>query len=237
MACTNEKTFNFMYVPYELHFPLICGWHEKKPQVSGFVDVGIKDTKEYVPRQLEECKDYVNKMLEYYHDWFSDDILFSVFADHSQVVYDESKQKPYFMYYNNLERSVHVTFFIKGFGIEQQWNENLVSLYDFTDILATLMRDHELRVPNREIAVYQYYKIHYKKLREYADEHDLKDYIDGMQCFASKDMIYMVTASYKEEAYELGSYCDVMESEKAQVFKEKVYKMFDVSFPEFIVKG
>lgn len=199
MACSEEKTFNFIYVPYELHFPLICGFHEKEPIASGFVDVGIKDTSDYVPRQLAECKHYVNYIFNYYESWFSEDILFALFSDHSQVVYDDKEQKPYFMYYNNQDRCVNITFFIKGRGLQHQWNEELVSMIDFCKIIEQIINNNSLEIPKREVAIYQYYKIHYKKLREYAQSHGLEDYIDGIWCFTDNDYLFVKTATGKEE--------------------------------------
>lgn len=238
MACAKEKTFNFIYVPYELHFPLICGYHSEEPKVSGFVDVGIKDTKEYVPRQLEECKNYVDKIFGYYEVHFSKDILFTMFSDHSQVVFDEEEQKPYFMYYNNQDRCVNVTFFVKGAGINHTWNEELVSLYDFCEIHKALIKSRELYVPKRDIAVYQYYKIHYKKLREYAEEHNMQDYIDGMQCFTSKDYMYVVTATGKEAVYKLDNPMEDIASEiEGKAFKESVLSKHSIEFPRFILEG
>lgn len=236
MACTKEKTFNFIYVPYELHFPLICGYHNEEPKVSGFVDVGVKDTKDYVPRQLEECKTYVDHMFCYYKPYFSDDILLSVFADHSQVVYDEEEQKPYFMYYNKPERCVNVTFFVRGYDIRQQWVEQLVSLYDFSDIFKSLIEKKQLQIPKREIAVYQYYKIHYKKLREYAIDNGMEDYIDGMQCFVTKKGIYMVTAAGKEEAFLLGETENIIDSLEGQAIKKQVLDAYEVTFPQFFLE-
>lgn len=235
MACSQKKTFNFAYVPYELHFPLVCGYHEKEPQISGFVDVGVLDTKEYVPRQLEECKAYVDKQFAYYHNWFSKDILFSLFSDHSQVVYDEREQRPYFMYYNDQDRCVNVTFFIKGFGLKQKWLEDLVSLYDFCDIMESLMKTRELKIPHRSIAVYQYYKIHYKKLREHASNHGMYDYIDGMQCFTSKDYIYIITSTGVEEVYRIGEKINLINTQEGARFAEKVRKQHEILFPQFIL--
>lgn len=234
MACNNKKTFNFIYVPYELHFPLICGYHAQEPQVSGFVDVGILDTKNFVPRQLEECKTYVDRQFSYYENWFSREILITMFSDHSQVVFDEQEQKPYFMYYNNPDRCVNVTFLIRGFGVRQQWNEDLVSLYDFTDIMKGLIQQKKLVVPERNIAIYQYYKIHYKKLREYAKEYGVADNIDGMQCFISKKYLYMVTPSGREEVYKIGSKEDIIKTEEGKMFIKEVYEHCNVKFPEFI---
>ena len=236
MACADEKTFNFIYVPYELHFPLICGYHKEEPKVSGFVDVGVKDTKDYVPRQLEECKEYVDCVFNYYKPYFSDDILFSVFADHSQVVYDDMEQKPYFMYYNKPERCVNVAFFVRGYGITEEWNEQLVSLYDFSDIFQSLIEKKQLNVPDRKIAIYQYYKIHYKKLREYAMDNGMEDYIDGMQCFVTDEGIYMVTAAGREEAFCQGQTENIIDTEKGQAIKRQVTKNYAIEFPKFILE-
>lgn len=234
MACSKEKTFNFIYVPYELHFPLICGFHEKEPRVSGFVDVGVVDTKDFVPRQIQECRDYVDRQFAYYNGWFSRDILFSLFSDHSQVVFDEAEKKPYFMYYNNQDRCVNITFFVKGRHIKPCWREELVSLYDYCDIVGELMKSDTLAIPKREIAVYQYYRIHYKKLREYALEHGMEDYIDGMQCFTNQKYLYMLTAGGKEEVYRLESKAVPISGEEAESFKNKVKAQYNCEFPDFI---
>lgn len=236
MACASDKTFNLISVPYELHFPLVCGFHAKRPVESGFTDVGVCDTKTFVPRQLEECKLYVDHEFEYYREWFSDEILFSVFSDHSQVIYDDKEQKPYFMYYNNPDRTVNASWFIKGFGLKQCWNEQLFSLYDFCGIMAELIENRRLNVSERNLVVYQYYKIHNKKLREYAKENDLEDYIDGMQCFLSNEGIYMITAHGKEEAYLLGSNDNIINSEWGKQMKRDVELKFDLGFPMFITE-
>jgi hypothetical protein len=235
MAVSEKKTFNFIYFPYELHFPLICGFHKEEPKISGFVDVGVLDTSDFVERQLEECKLYVDRQMEFYRTFFSEEILISLFSDHSQVVYDKEEQKPYFMYYNNIERSVGVTFFIKGYGLEAEWNEQLVSMYDFNDIMKSILGDRKLNIPAREIARYQYYKIHYKKLREIAFERGLNDYIDGMNCFTSKDYIYIVTKTGVEELYQLGNTKDnIITSKQGQDFKNEVIQKYIIEFPEFL---
>lgn len=235
MADNEKKTFNFVYFPYELHFPLICGYHEQAPEISGFVDVGVEDTERFVLRQLEECKFYVDLQMGYYEEFFSEDILLSLFSDHSQVVFDTEEKKPYFMYYNNQNRCVNVTFFIKGWGIKKQWNEQLVSLYDFNDIMTGLMKTKKLTVPERKYARYQYYKIHYKKLREYAKVHHMEDYIDGMNCCTSLDHLYMVTAAGTEEVYRLDNIKqNIIDTEEGQTFANEVKSTLDMSFPEFI---
>lgn len=235
MAESKNKTFNFIYFPYELHFPLICGYHEKEPKISGFVDVGVEDTSEFVERQLEECKQYVDNQFEYFRTFFSKDILMSLFSDHSQVVYDKEEQKPYFMYYNNIARSVGVTFFIKGWGIKQQWNEQLVSLYDFNRIFINLLKTGKLVAPDNDIVRYQYYRIHYKKLREVALEKGYTDYIDGINCFTSKEYIYILTATGVEEVYRLEEFKkNIIDTDEGQAFRKKVQDKYDLSFPQFM---
>lgn len=235
MADNNNKTFNFVYFPYELHFPLICGYHEKEPEISGFVDVGVEDTSSFVPRQLEECKAYVNLQMKFYKEFFSDDMLLSVFADHSQVVYDDAEKKPYFMYYNQQERCVNVTFFIKGWGLEPQWNQQLVSMYDFNDIMLGLMRNRKLVVPDRKYAQYQYYRIHYKKLREYAISHGMEDYINGMNCCTSLEYLYMISETGKEEVYKLDdNKKNIITTEEGKRFAAEVKSKVNLSFPQFL---
>lgn len=235
MAESKNKTFNFIYFPYELHFPLICGMHEKEPKISGFVDVGVEDTSEFVERQLEECKRYVDNQFEYFRTFFSEDILMSLFSDHSQVVYDSEEKKPYFMYYNNIARSVGVTFFIKGWGIDKQWNEQLVSLYDFNTIFINLLKTGKLVIKDNDIVRYQYYRIHYKKLREVAQEKGYTDYIDGINCFTSKDYIYIITATDVEEVYRLENHkINIIDTKEGQAFRKIVREKYDLSFPQFM---
>jgi hypothetical protein len=235
MAESNRKTLNFVYFPYELHFPLICGYHTEEPQVSGFVDVGVEDTSKFVERQLGECLSYVDRQMEYYRTFFSDDILMALFSDHSQVVYDSKEQKPYFMYYNNIQRSVGITFFIKGHGLQQQWNENLVSLIDFNTMMKSILCEGALNIPNNEIVQYQYYKIHYKKLREIAMEQGLTDYIDGMNCYTSKEYIYIVTKTGVEEVYCVNdTKSNIIATVEGQDFRDMVKQNYEISFPDFL---
>lgn len=237
MAASQQKTFNFVYFPYELHFPLICGFHEEEPQVSGFVDVGVEDTKEFVDRQLEECKCYIDVQMEYFRTFFSQDLLLVLFSDHSQVIYDREEQKPYFMYYNNQERSVGVTFLIKGRNIMPKWNESLVSMYDFNDILKSILINGQLTVKDNEVVKYQYYGIHYKKLREIAKKRGFEDYIDGINCFTSKDYLYIVTGTGVEEVYNLNDRKhNIIDTEEGKKFAELIKEKYDTKIPGFINK-
>lgn len=235
MACEKRKSFNFVYVPYELHFPLICGYHREEPRVSGFVDVGVVNTESFVPRQLVECKDYVDKQYEYYYNWFSKDILMSFFADHSQVIFDDKEKKPYFMYYNNQDRCVNVMFLVKGMGLKQKWATQLVSLYDFFDIMKELIENRNLVIPQRDIARYQYYKIHYKKLREYAKEHNMEDFLDGVQCYTSLDYLCVITATGCKEVYEIANPSkNIFETHKGKQFYDYICTQLECDFPEFL---
>ena len=98
-----------------------------------------------------------------------------------------------------------------------------------------LLIQRKLEIPEREIAVYQYYKIHYKKLREYGKEHHLEDYIDGMQCFTSKDYLYVLTATGKEEVYQLGATVkEITDTDMGTKFIKNVTNQYSCEFPEFL---
>ena len=113
MACdtaeSSEKTFNYLYYPWELHFPLLCGFHRKKPVPMGFKDVGIVDMSEFIEGQLADCLDYVNLQLDYFKNIVADNGYTVIFSDHSQIVYDEEKCVPFDSLCNGYKRARHRT--------------------------------------------------------------------------------------------------------------------------------
>lgn len=235
MAVAQRPVFNFIYFPCELHFPLICGEHRMKPEIRGFVDVGVSDMSSFIESQFEDCVRYVNHVMEYYRSFFSPDMLSVFFSDHSQVIYDKEEQRPFFTYYNNKDRSVHVTFFISSNKVPTGEYPELLSMIDFNRILTGVMEDNYITIPVTEIVKYQYYNIHNKKLRQYAIEHDMQDYIDGINCFMSKEYLYVITGTGKEEVYHLNDIKhNIIASKEGSEFADYIRKNYEIDFPEFL---
>jgi hypothetical protein len=235
MAVSARPTFNMIYFPCELHFPLICGEHRCMPHIKSFVDVGVDDMSSFIESQFEDCIRYVDNEFEYYKTFFSEDMLSVFFSDHSQVVYDKEEQKPFFTYYNNRDRSVHVTLFISSNRIETTEYPQLFSMIDFNPLLSGVIEDNQVILPERTIAKYQYYNIHNKKLRKYALEHNLEDYIEGINCFMSDQYIYAITGTGREEVYDINDIkSNIINTEQGQEFASMIKSNFDISFPEFL---
>jgi|BioPla2DNA2_1021312.scaffolds.fasta_scaffold01412_12 hypothetical protein len=235
MAASEKPTFNFIYFPCELHFPLICGEHRKKPEIRSFVDVGVSDMSWFIESQFEDCIHYVDHVMEYYRSFFSKDMLAVFFSDHSQVIYDKAEQKPFFTYYNNVDRSVHVTFFISSNKIKVGEYPELISMINFNKILSEVLRNNQVIIPETEIVRYQYYNIHNKKLRLYAIEHGYADYIDGINCFMSKDYIYIITGTGKEEVYNRKYIkTNIIDTDEGKSFAEFIKNRYEIIFPEFL---
>ena len=235
MAVSAKPSFNFIYFPCELHFPLICGEHRNKPEIKGFVDVGVVDMSAFIETQFEDCIHYVDNVFEYYRAFFSKEMLAVFFSDHSQVIYDKEEQKPYFTYYNNRDRSVHVTFFISSSKIEAKEYPQLFSMIDFNMLISGLMKDYQIILPDRKLIKYQYYNIHNKRLRQYAADHGLQDYIEGICCYMSDEYIYCITGTGKEEVYELSDIKNnIIMTDKGKSFASTVKNYYDIKFPDFL---
>lgn len=235
MAESDKKTFNFVYFPYELHFPLICGFHKKRPMPFNFSDVGIIDMSSFIEEQFEDCKKYVDTEMEYFRQYFNDDINTIIFSDHSQVVYDNKEQKPYFMYYNNLDRSTHAVLLAKGKHIKPREVSKMHSMIDFNKILMPMIDGEDIEETKKDIIQYQYYPIHNKQIREYAKENGYTDYIDGMNCFASLTHIYIVTGNGKEEVFKKTDIRhNIIHSDEGAAFAEKVKAQYSTEFPAFM---
>lgn len=229
MAESKQPTFNFLYCTWELHFPLVCGYHRKKPEIRGFFDVGVEDMSSFIVEQLEDCLHYVDTQFSYYKPLFSPDMVSVFFGDHSQVIYEE-KQLPYFAYCKDLERSVHVTFAICQKDMKPQVISQPVSMIDFNSIVLQAITTKEIKVPNRKVLRYQYYNVHNKILQQIAKEKQLEDYIAGVQGFICEEGLVLLTATGKEEVIlnEAGK-----ELSKEQLL-ERIKQEYDCSFPTFL---
>lgn len=234
MAESEKPTFNFVYYPWELHFPMLCGYMTNEPQIRQFADVGIIDMSDFIEQQLEDCKAYVDKQFEYYKDFFSDETITVIMADHSQPIYDKNRDVPYYMFYNDKDRICHVTFMIIGKQIQAGIYDGLISMLDFNKIMEKAVFEHEIIVPERKVVQYQFYNVQNRRLREVAMKKNLMDYTEGMQCFLSKDYLYMKTATGICEVYKLpDNKKNVIESDEAKEFVAYVENNFNTQFPDF----
>lgn len=239
MACdtaeSSEKTFNYLYYPWELHFPLLCGFHRKKPVPMGFKDVGIVDMSEFIEGQLADCLDYVNLQLDYFKNIVADNGYTVIFSDHSQIVYDEEKCVPFFDYYNYPDRSTHCVMAIKGPGIEHKEYDEVASLVDFNRIFKDFIWERNYKLPERKIAQFQYYSTHNKAFRDVAEEKGLTDYIDGIAGFISKDYLYAVTNTGVKEVYRMGNHRDnIIDTPEGMAYAEEINNNYKIEFPKFL---
>lgn len=239
MFCQNavsvNKQFNFLYYPWELHFPLVCGYHRKAPVTMNFPDVGVKDMSGFIEEQFVDCMNYVEKLFGFYECFYSDDCYRIIFSDHSQVVYDKEKFVPYYMYYKDKERAVHCILSISGPGIKQEVNSEYISMIDFSKIVASKIFEHKEYQSSTDLIRYQYYNIHNKVLREIAKDKGFEDYIDGIIVLMNEEYMYVCTATGREEVYEQkGQGRDITGTPKGRQITAEFRKYHDIKFPEFL---
>lgn len=238
MACdiaeSDVPTFNFAYYPWELHFPMLCGYMTNEPQIKQFADVGLEDMSGFIKQQFADCLDYVDKQFSYYKSFFAGDMTTVIMADHSQPVYDESRNDPYFMFYNDKDRVCHVAFMIVDRRLKAGVYDGLISMLDFNLIMEKAVFGHEVYVPEREIVQYQFYNVQNRRLREVAAQRGLMGYTEGIQCFLSKKYLYVKTAKGIQEVYALpDNKTNVIDTSEGKEFAEYVEGHFDTGFPDF----
>ena len=235
MADSGQEIFGFLYYPWELHFPLLCGFLRKSPEIRHFSDVGVEDMAGFIEDQFEDCKRYVDVQFGYYKDMLGAHTTNVFMGDHSQPVYSrEHPEYPYFMYYNDPDRSSHVAFFVSGTEYEKAEYSGMVSMVDFNKIMGQVLCNKSMELPGREVVQYQYYNIQNKKLREVAEKNGFWDYTEGIQCFLSDRHLFAITATGKEEVYKKTDrgfeYDDGPEGAE---FAEKIKRGYDTGFPDF----
>ncbi len=205
MAETKETCFNFLYFPYEIHFPLLCGFHKNEPVIRAFSDIGINEFPASIQEQYMECVAYTDKQFEFYYDLIGSHTCKVIFSDHSQIVYDpDNNGKTFNMYYKQKELTTHVPLIISSALIKPKVESGLYSMLDFNSIVYRVLMGGEVTDLSRDIVRYQYYPLHNPKIREHACEFGFDDYIDGMEVFLSKKFLGIITATGNKEVYRLG---------------------------------
>lgn len=226
LASSEEKTFNFLYFPYEIHCPMLCGMHEVKPVIVSFSDMGIEKFPESLEKQYEECVDYMDKQFDFYYDLLAPKSTKLIFSDHSQVVYDkENQNRSYNMYYKNKELTTHIPFLVVREGLEPTTFDGMLSMHEWNDFIIHAMDGKVFDDLERDIIRYQYYPIHSQKIRNHCHRYGFEDYIDGIDVFLNKEMIYVVTGTGKQEVYR---HCDL----EHDLIEEECGKAFIASVKE-----
>lgn len=234
IASNSKRTFNYIYYPWELHFPLLCGYHTRKPVAMGFKDVGIVDMSDFIEQQLQDCLKYVDTEFAYYKRILPEKAYQVIFSDHSQIVYDPEKCVPFYCYATDTERSTHCMFSIKGPGLEHEEINNIQSLIHFNPIVEYYLWD-EGEIPVNDIVQCQYYSTHNKMFRDVAVQKGLTDYIDGIQTFQSNEYVYCVTKTGKEELYKKNDlHHNLVDTEEGRKFIQQVKKQYSIEFPDFL---
>lgn len=234
MAEAQNPTFNYAYYPWELHFPLLCGFHTKQPVAMGFKDVGIKDMSDFIEGQLRDCLQYVDREFSFFNTILPQQGYTVLFSDHSQIVYDPEKCVPFYCYAADNDRSTHCILAIRGNQISHREEDKLQSLVNLNKILEHYFWK-EGEIPENHIISYQYYSTHNKQFRDVAQEKGLTDYIDGIQGFKSKDFVYILTKTGKEEVYKVGNLKEnIAETPDGEAFIKEVKSVYDITFPAFL---
>lgn len=238
MAESAMPTFNFLYYPWELHFPLLCGFHNNQPQIKNFSDVGLEDMGDFIESQFEDCKQYVDRQMNYYKNFFSNEAITVFLGDHSQPIYDKKEKKPFFMYYREPDKVSHIAFLIHSSKVYPCIYPQLVTMLDFNTIMIGLLKENAIKLPERKIIQYQYYNMQNKKIREAAHRQGFMDYTEGMQCFLSKKYLYVRTAKEVQEVYRVEEiekelFRDIKDTQEGKSYITEVEEQYDSSFPPF----
>jgi hypothetical protein len=232
LAEARNKSFHFIYFPYEIHCPMLCGYHSIKPVIRGFSNMGIEDFPESIETQYKECIDYMDKQFDFYYDLLGEHTTKVIFSDHSQVVYDKNNiDKTYNMYYKDKELCTHIPLLLSKKPLTYQVYDSYISMVDFNQIMLNLMKGNDLKDLEREIIRYQYYPIHSAKIRFHAISCGYEDYIEGMDIFVSKNYIYVKTGTGKEEVYKHNDLLsNIIQLDEGQDFKNKVISSYHIAF-------
>lgn len=234
MAESKEPVFGFLYYPWELHFPLLCGYMRNKPVIRHFSDVGLEDMSGFIESQFEDCKAYTDMEFEFYKPFFGEESTWVFLGDHSQPVYGGRKEWPFYMYYRDYDRVSHVAFMICNSRLQKSVYKELVSMLDFNKIVKEAVINGRIVIPDRKVIQYQYYKIQNKKLRDAAERYGYWDYTEGIQCFLSEKYLFVITGTGKKEVYRVEDReNDIADTPEGKEFADYIEAEYDTSFPDF----
>ncbi|MDE7365727.1 MAG: hypothetical protein K2N24_00005, partial [Lachnospiraceae bacterium] len=230
MADKEEPCVHFLDAATELHVPFLCGYHTVMPQKMIFSEMGLREScqLDLLKEQFQDCLDYVDFEVNFFNHFIDEKMFKVIFSDHAHVVYDEEKEQPYFMYYNDFDRSVHNVFMISGEGISPQVIDKLTTMKDFNRILTNAFQERSVIVPDNEIIQYQYYPILNKDIREKAQKFGKAvEFIDGIKCFRNDSFLAVFTTTGREEIYKIiGNSTESCTEREALEFLEKVKSNF-----------
>lgn len=201
MCVDDKNTLHFAYALKELHVPFLCGCFSQEPTRTLFSRMGLEGENgnwHDIKVQFADCLKYFDEELENFFAMLGDDTMMILFSDHSHVVYDQYESKPFYLYYNNLEKSVKNVFMIYKKTWEHKVYDSLVSMIDFNDIAMKIFSGKSFQLPNRESIQYQYYPIQNISIRENAKYFNGEDYIDGIECCYDGNEIKVKTPKNKE---------------------------------------
>lgn len=234
-AASSKPVLSFAYIVWELHFPLLCGYLTNKPVVNGFYEVGLKDMSDYIEQQFQDCFAYTNKEFLYYWEMIQDEGYSVFFSDHSQVVYDSQHTWPFYKYYNDPEKQIHCMLAVQGPGIAPGTCDEYISMLHFNQVVLKYIFHREMEIEEDSIVRYQYYNIHNPELRQLARDKGYTDYIDGMNCYASREYVYMINIHGKQEVYWRENLeCNIADTKEGKRFIAEVRERFDEDFPGFL---
>lgn len=197
----SEKIVHFAYAFKELHVPFMCGFFSRKPIRTIFSKMGLEDENvdwKKVKVQFDDCLKYLDFELEYFFDLIGSETSIVLFSDHAHIVYDENENKPFYLYYDNLEKSVKNVFMIYKKNWKHKVYNDMVSMVDFNKIASLVFSQKVLQLPKRDRIYYQYYPIQNITIRENAKKFNGEDYIDGIDCCYDGKNLEINTPHIKE---------------------------------------
>lgn len=196
MCKLDGNILHFAYAFKELHVPFMCGFFSKEPIRMIFTKMGLDKENigwEKIKIQFEDCLKYLDFELENFFEVLGKETMIVMLSDHAHVVYDKNENKPFYLYYSDLERSVKNVFMIYKKEWKHEVCSDFVSMIDFNQIASEIFEIKRFELPKRNKIYYQYYPIQNKTIRENASRFNGEDYINGIECCYDGEYIEVKT--------------------------------------------